>query len=343
MKNKRFFALMSAIAVFTLTSGIALAAGPFYEGKVVRIIVGSSPGGGMDLYARALARHMGRYIPGTPAVIVDNMPGAGFLIATNYLYKIAKPDGLTLGYVNAGVFLSQFLGQPGIEFEARKFGFVGSLNKDNSVCILNRARGIKSIGEWVASKTPVKLGGMGVATGQDNITRIWQKEIGLPIQLVSPFKGSSDIWLAMQRGEIDGSVWSFDSLKVVMPKALEAGDIIIVLQAVPKPLPGLSNVPLWMNLAKTNEARQMIELLNIQNELGRPFIVPPETPNDCVEILRKAIQETVKDSEFLAEMEKARMGLEPSTGEELQNGINQFFRVLDPALIPRLKEILYGP
>jgi tripartite-type tricarboxylate transporter receptor subunit TctC len=116
MNSKRFFALMSAILALTLTSGIAHGAGPFYEGKAIRIIVGFSAGGGWDLYARALGRHMGKHIPGTPPIIVDNMPGAAGMISANYLYKMAKPDGLTIGYTNAGLFLSQFLEQPGIEF-----------------------------------------------------------------------------------------------------------------------------------------------------------------------------------------------------------------------------------
>jgi tripartite-type tricarboxylate transporter receptor subunit TctC len=341
MNNRNFLVLMAAILVFTLTSGIALAAGPFYEGKVLRIVVGSAAGGGYDLYARALARHIGKHIPGAPSVIVENMPGAGYLIMTNYLYKMAKPDGLTVGHTNAGLFLSQLLEQPGIEFEARKFIFVGSITKDNPVTILNKARGIKNLEEWVASKTPVKLGGVGMGSDQDNKTRVAQKMLGLPIQLISPFKGSSDIRLAVEKGEIDGAFWPFDSLKVMMSKAVESGDILIVMQAVAKPLPGISNIPLWMSLAKTDEARQIVGLNNVLNDLGRPFLVPPETSTERVEVLRKAFQDTLKDNEFLAETAKAKMGIDPSTGEELQKRVNEFFKVVDPALMPRLKEVMF--
>jgi tripartite-type tricarboxylate transporter receptor subunit TctC len=340
MNSKRFFALMSAILALTLTSGIAHGAGPFYEGKAIRIIVGFSAGGGWDLYARALGRHMGKHIPGTPPIIVDNMPGAAGMISANYLYKMAKPDGLTIGYTNAGLFLSQFLEQPGIEFEARKFVFIGSITKDNAVCVLNKARGITTVQEWVASKTPVKVGTVGTGNVGDMQPRILKTSIGLPIQIISPYNGQSDISLAMERGEIDGTLWPLDSLKMMKRKALEAGDLNIPLQVVPKPLLGLENVPVWMSLAKTNEARQIVGLFDFTNEMGRPFTLPPGTPSEIVQVLRRAFQETIKDKEFLAEAEKAQMGLDPSTGEEVEKSVSSLFGAVDRSLIPKLKDML---
>lgn len=340
MKNKRLLTVMVAIIVLTLSSGISLASSPFYEGKVIRIIVGYAAGGGYDLYARALARHMGKHIPGNPPIIVENMTGAGGLISANYLYRVAKPDGLSFGHFNGGIFLSQLLEQPGIEFDARKFGFIGSLNKDNLVCVLNRARGITSIEKWVASKTPVKLGGFGLGTLPDNIIRILKTSIGLPIQLISPYKGTADLRLALEKREVDGGFWPWDSLKIMMRMALEAGDLIIVLQAVPKPLPDLPNVPLTIDLAKTDEARKMIEVFHSNIEFSRPFVLPLETPNERVQVLRKAFQETLKDKEFLAETEKAKMGLNPVTGEELEKNVAGIFKV-DSTLLPKMKEIFF--
>jgi tripartite-type tricarboxylate transporter receptor subunit TctC len=340
MNRTRFLVLMSAILVVMLTSGIALAAAPSYEGKVVRIVVGFAAGGGYDLYARALGRHLGKHIPGNPAIIVDNMPGAGGLISANYLYKMVKPDGLTIGHFQAGLFLTQVLEQPGIEFDGKKFGFIGSITKDNAVCVFNKTRGINTVQEWVASKTPVKVGTVGTGNAGDMQPRILQTSVGLPIQIIAPFKGQSDISLAMEKGEIDGTFWPFDSLKLMKRKAVEAGDLVIPLQIVPKPLPGLEKVPVWMSLAKTNEARQIIGLLDFTNEMGRPFTLPPGMSSDQMQMFRKAFQDTMKDLEFLAEAQKAQMGLDPSTGEEIEKNVNAVYKAVDPALIPKLKDLL---
>jgi tripartite-type tricarboxylate transporter receptor subunit TctC len=341
MNKKRVLVLMWAVIGLILTSGSALAAAPYYDGKVIRIVVGFSAGGGYDLYARALSRHLGKHIPGSPAIIVDNMPGAGSLISANYLYKMAKPDGLTIGHFQAGLFVSQVLEQPGVEFDGRKFLIIGSLTKDNPVCVLNKARGIKSLEELVASKTQVKLGTAGTGQGGDMVTRVAGISLGLPIKVIAPFPGQSDIRLAMEKGEIEGTFWPFDSLMLMVRKAVEAGDIIIVLQAIPKPLPSLPNLPVWGSLAKSSEARQTVGLLDTLNELGRPFTFPPGTPNELLQVLRKAFQETLKDKEFLAEAQKAQMGLDPSTGEELEKQAIGIYKAVDPSLIPKLKELFY--
>ena len=155
---KRFFFLFTAIVWLTLISSISLAAGPFYEGKTIRIIVGFSPGGGYDIYARAIARHMGKHIPGNPTIIVENMPGAGSLISANHLYRVAKPDGLTIGHFSGGLFFNQLMGQPGIEFDARKFEYIGAAVKGDVVCVLTKASGITSIEKWMASKDASQIG-----------------------------------------------------------------------------------------------------------------------------------------------------------------------------------------
>jgi tripartite-type tricarboxylate transporter receptor subunit TctC len=337
--NKRFFSLI--IIGLTLISGVTFAAGPFYEGKTIRIIVGFAAGGGFDLYARAFARHMGKHIPGNPTIIVENMTGAGSLISANYLYKIAKPDGLTLGHFSGGLFLSQLLEQSGIEFDSKKFEFIGAANKEDNVCVLNKASGITSIDKWMASKRSVKLGGLGPGSTFDNTIRILKTGVGLPIQLISGYRGASDIRLAVESRELDGGLWTWDTLKATWRKALDSGDIIVALQTVPKPLPDLPNVPLAIKLAKTDEARQMIEVcIHNPSIFSRPFVLPPGTPNERVQILRKAFQETLSDKEFLNETKKAQMGLNPVTGEELEKTVAGIFK-LDPTLLAKLKEILF--
>jgi tripartite-type tricarboxylate transporter receptor subunit TctC len=190
------------------------------------------------------------------------------------------------------------------------------------------------------SKTPVKVGTVGTGNVGDMQPRILKTSIGLPIQIISPYNGQSDISLAMERGEIDGTLWPLDSLKMMKRKALEAGDLNIPLQVVPKPLLGLENVPVWMSLAKTNEARQIVGLFDFTNEMGRPFTLPPGTPSEIVQVLRRAFQETIKDKEFLAEAEKAQMGLDPSTGEEVEKSVSSLFGAVERSLIPKLKDML---
>jgi tripartite-type tricarboxylate transporter receptor subunit TctC len=315
--NKRFSSLI--IIGLTLISSVTFAAGPFYEGKTIRIIVGFAAGGGFDLYARAFARHMGKYIPGNPTIIVENMTGAGSLISANYLYKVAKPDGLTLGHFSGGLFLSQLLEQSGIEFDSKKFEFIGAANKEDNVCVLNKASGITSIDKWMISKRLIKLGGLGSGSTFDNTIRILKTGVGLPIQLISGYRGASDIRLAVESGELDGGLWTWDTLKATWRKVLDSGDIVVVLQTVPKPLPDLPNVPLAINLAKTDEARQMIEVcIHSPSIFSRPFVLPPGAPNEQVQILRKAFQETLKDKEFLEETKKAQLGLNPVTWDELE-------------------------
>ena len=339
---RRFLSLLTALVGLTVIASAPAEAQSFYEGKTLRIVVGFAAGGGFDTYARVISRHMGRHIPGNPTIIVDNMPGAGSLISANHLYKVAKPDGLTMGHFIGGQFLGQVLGQAGIEFDARKFEFVGAAVKEDVVCALTKASGITSLDKWMASKTPVKLGGVAPgAFSPDNSVRILRAALGLPVQVVSGYKGTADIRLAADGGELAGSCWSWDSIKSTWRKALDAGNVVVVLQAVPKGFPDLPGVPLAMELAKTDEARQLIQVgIHDGSAYARPFVLPPGTPKDRVQIIRKAFQETLKDKAFLAEAEKARLSIDPATGEELEKMIARLF-TLEPALLAKLKDILY--
>ena len=340
---KRFALLLSVgIIGLMLASGVAFAAAPVFEGKTIRIIVGYSAGGGYDLYARVLSRHMGRHLPGNPSIIVENMAGAGSLISANTLYKVAKPDGLTIGHFNGGLFFNQVLGQPGIEFDARKFIFLGAAVKEDSAVVVTKASGITSVEKWYASKDPVKLGGTGPGVyTPDNVIRILKVALGLPIQLVSGYKGTADIRLAAESGELAGSCWGWEAIKATWRKGLESGEVIPVLQTVPRAMPDIPNVPLAISLAKTDEARQLIEVgIHSNSVFARPFVLPPETPKDRVDLLRKAFVETLKDKEFLAETDKAKLGIEPVTGEELEKTVAGIFKT-DPALLAKMKDILF--
>jgi len=199
--TKRLLALSTGALVLAVGAG-GVRAQSFFEGKTLRLIVGFAPGGGFDTYARVIARHMGRHIPGNPTIIVENMTGAGSLIAANHVYRVAKPDALTVGHFNGALFLGQVLGQPGIEFDARKFELIGAPIKEDSACAMTRASGITSVEKWMAAKTPVKLGGVAPGGTPDANARILKAALGLPIQLVSGYKGTAEIRLAAASGEL---------------------------------------------------------------------------------------------------------------------------------------------
>jgi tripartite-type tricarboxylate transporter receptor subunit TctC len=338
LKKHSFIMMVLWVLCF---SGVAFGAVPFHEGKTIRIIVGFSAGGGFDAYARVIARHFGKHIAGSPKVIVENMTGAGSLVSANHLYKVAKPDGLTIGHFNGGLFFNQVLGQPGIEFDAKKFGFIGAAAKEECVCILSKASGVMTVNRWVDSKVPVKLGGLGPGANIDNSIRILKASSGLPIQLVSGYKGTADIRLAVESGELQGACWGWETIRTTWRSALQSGDVVPVLQMVEKPFPDLASVPLAINLAKTNEGRQMIEVgVHNPSIFSRPFVLPPGIPKDQLEVFRNAFQEMFKDPDFIAEIEKTKLDIAPVTGEELERRVGRLFE-LDSAFLNKMKDILY--
>ena len=340
--GKSFWPLVLAFLISLALANVA-AADDFYKGKTIRIVVGFSAGGGFDTYARAIARHMAKHIPGEPAIVVENMTGAGSLIAANHVYKVAKPDGLTIGHFIGGLFLGQVLGQKGIEFDARKFEFIGAPITDHVVCALTKASGITSVEKWMASKTPIKMGGIAPGTSTpDNATRIFKVALGLPIQLVTGYKGTADVRLAAESGEIAGGCWGWDSVKVTWRKALESGDAVVVLQANRKNHPDLQQIPQAIKLAKTEEGRRMIEVgIHADSDIVRTYSLPPGTPKDRIQVLRKAFEDTLKDPQFLADAKKSDLTVDPVSVDQIEKDIAGLFK-LDPGLTNKLKDILYN-
>jgi tripartite-type tricarboxylate transporter receptor subunit TctC len=340
----RISALPAAAAVAFLCIGFfapANAQEPFFKGKTVRIVVGFSAGGGFDVYSRAIGRHLNKHLPGNPAVVVENMTGAGSLVAANHVFKVAKPDGLTLGNINGGLFLQQLLGQTGIEFDALKFAYVGVPVRDKSVCVMTKASGFTTLDKWAASKTPVKVGATGPGSATHNVPLILKESLNLPIQLVSGYKGIADVRLAAEGGELSGVCgWTWDSLKATWTRALESGDAVVVLQTVSQAIPEIANVPLAINAAKTEEARQLIQAgIHDVSDLTYSYVLPPGTPKDRLQIVRSAFSATMKDPEFIADTAKSKLGLDPITGEELEKTVGRLFKIT-PAVLAKLKDVL---
>ena len=334
------------VSVVTLWFFLALGAGAafgqanFYEGKSIRMIVGFSAGGGYDAYTRTLARHMGKHIPGNPAIVVENMPGAGSMISANYTFKAARPDGLTVGHFIGGLFLQQLLGKAGIEFDAAKFQYIGVPAQDNFVLGVHKSTGITEADAWLASKQVVKFGGVATGSGTDDFPNLLRATIGLPAQMVSGYKGTADVRLAFNSGEIVGLSNSWESTKSTWRKELDSGDLRIVLQATLKPHPELPKIPLALNYAKNDETKRLISTVaRVHGPTVRPYVLPPNTPQDRVQILRKAFIAAVKDPEFLAEAKKANLDINPEDGATLEQNVKEILK-LEPTLVAKLKEVL---
>jgi len=253
----KFQSLLLLCALSLVASDPAIA-DDFYRGKIIRVIVGGSPGGGFDIYTRAMARHMGKHIPGNPSLIVENMTGAGTFIAAKYVHGSAKPDGLSIGMFNGGLILGRVLGMKGIDIDMRELEYLGVPVQDNPVCALSRASGVTSMEQWASSKTPIKLGGLSPGNSTSDVARIIQSALNLPVQLVEGYKGTNEIRLAVDAGELHGACWAWETLKTAWAKALPSGEVNVVLQVTAKKLPELPNAPLALDLAKTDEAKTLL-------------------------------------------------------------------------------------
>lgn len=311
-----------------------------FDGKTIRIVVGFSAGGGFDAYARAIARHLGKHLAGKPAVIVDNMPGAGSLIAANHTYNQAKPDGLTIGHFIGGVIVGQLLGNPAAQFDSQKFEWIGAPAKLEAVCALTKTSGVSDFRGWMGAKTPVKLGATGPGSETYDVPRVLQAALSLPMQIVSGYKGTADIRVAAESGEVGGMCWGWEVMKSQWNNALEGGEARVVIQAVPKAEADLPKVPLAIELAKTEAAKQLIQVgIHDQSAILRPFALPPSTPKDIVRTVRRAFQETMKDPQFVAEMKQAKLNIDPLDGAEIEKIVANISK-LDANLAAKLREIL---
>jgi tripartite-type tricarboxylate transporter receptor subunit TctC len=315
----RFFSSFGAallVAVFLAASVSAQAATPadFYRGRTVTLVIGYSPGGGYDLYARLLAQHLGRHIPGNPTVIPQSMPGAGSLKAANYLYSVAAKDGAFIGTFARGMGTAPLLGQA--RFDARKFTWLGSITKDVSVCLSWSASPIRNWHDVMARQ--FTAGGDGADSDPDIFAKLYKNVFGAKIRLATGFPGTADITLAMQRGEVQGLCGiSWSTIKSHYGDWVKARKINILLQAAPQKDPDLPNVPLADEFARTPEEHRILAFVEASQIMARPFAAPPGIPADRREALRAAFDMTMKDPAFLADARKMQLDVNPVTGADI--------------------------
>jgi tripartite-type tricarboxylate transporter receptor subunit TctC len=340
--GRRFvlFLLVAAASVTIVANDVLATTHDFYTGKTVRILVGASAGGAFDTWGRMVGRHLGKQIPGNPVVVVENVTGAGGLILANQFFKTTKPDGMTLATFNGGLLMGQMLGRPGIEFDARKFEYLGVPTKFDSVCAFSKASGITSFERWKTAKAPVKVGGTAPGSNLVDIPKVLMAVFGLPTQIITGYKGFAEIRLAVDGGELGGACGGWDGIKLLWGKQIEAGDVTVVMQTKAQPLADLPKVPLVMDLVSNDDDRQLIEVgIQFPALLGLTYVLPPGTPKNHVQILRKAFMDTLASPDFLADVQRARLVTDAATGEEMQKTVERLFS-LRPAVANRLKEIL---
>jgi tripartite-type tricarboxylate transporter receptor subunit TctC len=312
----------------------------FYAGKTVRILVGASAGGAFDTWGRMVGRHLGKQIPGNPVVVVENVTGAGGLILANQFFKTTRLDGMTIATFNGGLLMGQMLGRPGIEFDARKFEYLGVPAKFDSVCAFSKASGITSFERWKIAKAPVKVGGTAPGSNLVDIPKVLMAVFGLPTQIITGYKGFAEIRLAVDGGELGGACGGWDGIKLLWGKQIETGDVAVVMQTRSQPLADLPKVPLVMDFASNDHDRQLIEVgIQFPALLGLTYALPPGTPKNRVQLLRKAFMDTVASPDFLVDVQRARLVTDAATGEELQKTVERLFS-LRPAVADRLREIL---
>ena len=312
----------------------------FYQGKTIRFVVGFSAGGGFDTYTRLIARHFGKHVPGNPTTVVENKTGAGSLVAANYIYNQAEPDGLTIGNWIGPLVLQQVLGNKAAKLDGRKFGWLGVPTPDSGVCALTQASGIKTVEDWFASKRPIKIGATAPGSTTDDVPKLIKVALGLPIQMVEGYSGTSKIRLAAESGEIDGGCWAWESIKPTWGKGIESGQARVVMQTMLQSHPELKHVPLASKYAKTEEARELLAVANgPYGVLARPYSIAPGTPKERLEVLQKAFMETLKDPELLAEAEKAKLEIKPVDGPTVARLMGDLYNI-KAATKEKLKEIV---
>ncbi len=321
----RIAATTFALAALSIPMANAQSPAEFYKGKTIDMQIGYSVGGGYDLYARLVARHLGQHIPGNPTIVPKNMEGAGSLRLANWLYAAAPRDGASLGAMSRGAAFDPLLGQKGAQFDASKFGWIGSANDEVSVCVALPSSGITKF-EDVLTR-PLSIGSTGVGDDTYQFPAVINAALGTKFKIITGYPGGNDVTLALERGEVQGRCgWSWSSLKATRADWVADKKIIVLVQMSLSKHPDLPDVPLIMDFAKTDEQRQIFKLIFARQVMGRPYAAPPGTPKDRLAALRQAFADTMKDKEFLDDADKGKFEINPVSGERLEALVNEVYR-----------------
>jgi tripartite-type tricarboxylate transporter receptor subunit TctC len=327
-------ALTGLLAVALLLSLIPERAGaqqpvPFYRGKQISMLIASGAGGGYDTYARALARHMTKHIPGNPVIVPKNVPGAGGLIAANTLYNSSPSDGLTFAALTNGAAMDPLFGERAARFDAQKLNWIGSIGKLENICVTWQGSPITRIEQAKAREVAVSASGTG--GNSSIIPRILNQFIGTKFKVIGGYSEGSGTTLALERGEVDGVCGlSYSTLKTMHADWFRDRKVNVILQIGLQKLRDLPDVPNALDLISNPDDRRVLELILIRQEMGRPFALPDGVAADRVAIMRAAFEATLKDPAFLADAAKLQMEIDPLTGPEIEALLKRAYSAPQP-------------
>jgi len=338
-------AVLNHSAIAAQRAGVSLderAVADFYRGKVVRIVVGFPPGGGADVYSRLIARHLGRFIPGNPTLAVTNMPGAGSIIAGNYIYNSGAKDGTEIGMLNGAVILEQLFDNPGVHFDMAKFRYLAVPVNETYVMIVTRQSGVASFSELLgANSKQVVLGAIPNST-LEHAPILLREALDANLKVVSGYKGSADIRLAVDSGEIGGFFNPWSTVKPSSPDKFKSGEWSVLAQLTDQPLRDLpsSNIPTIPDLTKDQSQRMLLRYgTSAPNQFGKVYMLPRTVPADRAAALEAAFSKTLADKVFLSDAEKGKLEITPIYGESIQRIVTDFL-AMPPAIKERLKRAI---
>jgi hypothetical protein len=328
---------VAALVVAAVLGVSAVGAQDSLAGKNVTLIIGFGAGGGYDLWGRLVARHIGKHLPGNPTVVPQNMPGAGSYVAASHIYGAAPKDGTVFAIIARDAALGPLSNAPGARFDATKMSWLGSPTREHNVCIANATAKVKTAN--ALGDTELILGDTGPATGTRSYPKVLNDLLGYKFKLVSGFRSSADVFLAMERGEVDGICESLDSINQRKPDWIANKTVNVLLRAGAESRPELAGVPNVLTLARNDEERKVLEYLYAGQDIGRPFVAPPDLPPERLKMLRDAFNATMKDPEFAADVKRNKFDLEPEDGEHLAALINKIYAT-PKAIIDRVSNLI---
>jgi len=316
--------LAAFLALAVVISARADEDADFYRGRSVTLFIGYSAGGGYDAYGRVLARHLGKHIPGGPSVVVQNMPGAGSLRCANFLYNLAPRDGTAIGHFSRGLAMEPLIGTSPTQFDARRFGWLGSGTDEVSIFVTWHSSAVKSWDDALIK--PFTVAGEGSGSDPDVFSAVLKNAFGARLKLVSGYPGSAEVALAIERGEVDGRVgWSWSSLKLLKPDWVAGQRVNFIVQLALNKSQELAQAPLILDFADTERKRQILRLVLSRQPMARPFAAPPGLPQDRLRALRKAFDATMADPEFLAEAKHRGLEVNPVSGSEIDRLVDELY------------------
>jgi len=311
---------------------------PFFARKTITISIGYTAGGSYDLYGRLVARHLGKHIPGQPTVVAQNMPGTGSLKAAAYLYEVAPKDGTALGVIVESAALEQALGNPAAQYDAAKFTYVGRVATSNNIFMQWHTSKVQSIDD--SRKFESSLAGTGPGSIAETVPRLLNALAGTKFKLVSGYPASTEGMLAMERGEVEGASSSWAAVSVGKKDWLRDRKIRIILQTAPERTKDLPDAPALPEIGTTNDDKQVYQLYASGSAIGRSVIAPPDLPPERVKILRDAFSAMVKDADFIADIQKLNVELDPLPGERVQELIVRTLNV--PQAVRERAKLAFG-